>query len=154
MAERARRIALGGLIAALSACGAATSGDEPSQPPATHLAAVTALIDAVNRGAAGPVDPQQTALVAAVHPDDAAAQRACPPATVTVRLLPVWTELRPDPQWRPSGAAASDPPHGTVYRLPVLAEVYTAGLRTGTDMTLLRLAVVDGSAKLFALCLN
>ena len=124
---------------------------DPSGPVGgAELAAVTALITRIN-DAAGSVTDQQAVLRAAVHPDFTAGQLACAPATIAVRLDPVFDELRPDAGWRPAGSSVT--PSGLLLRVPTLVEVYSAGLRTGTDLTLLRVAVLDGTAHTFPLCL-
>jgi hypothetical protein len=124
--------------------------------PAGDLAAIEATIATINAAGKSGVSAQRTALEHTVHPDRAADQAACRPASITVQIDAVLAELRPDPSWKPmpsgvgSGSAAAEP--GTVYRVPALLEVFTDGLRSATDMTLLHLAVADGRAFTFPLC--
>lgn len=42
---------------------------------------------------------------------------------------------------------------GAVYRVPALVEVYTGPIRTGTDLTSLEMAIIDGVAHTLPLCL-
>ncbi len=126
-----------------------TGSDQTGVDPADD-AAIAALIQQINNSSTS-VDGQQASLLAVVHPDFAAGQRGCPAASVTIRLDPAYPELRADPAWTPAGATT--PPSGSLYRLPALVEVYTDDLRTGTDLTLLRISVLNGTAHSFPLCL-
>ncbi len=171
------------------------------------LAAVTKTIDAVNAAALADPATQRRVLEQLVDPALLAAQRACAPATVTVRIDPVLDHLRriddlvsgsatptgtdESGDTRQSGAlqpsgtrqsgalqpsAATSPdtqtpttqtpttqtpinqtPATLTYAMPVLLEVYTGGLRTGTDMTSLRLSIRGSAsaptAALHPLCL-
>jgi hypothetical protein len=133
----------------------------------TDRAAVADLIEAINQTAAGPVAAQQQLLASVVEPGFDAEQAACAAATITIRIDPVLPDLRADPEWRPDPGTATNgtdalkspasavvsAPAGTLYRVPVLIEVYTESFRTGTDMTTLRLSVIDGVAHTFPLCL-
>lgn len=122
---------------------------------------VVALVDAINATAGGPVAAQRVLLEQLTHPDYLGAQQRCDQASITIGLDPVLDDLRPTPGWtpvvapdtgQPSSAIAI--PTGTLYRLPVLVLVYTDVRRTGTDLTSLRISILDGRALLFPLCLN
>ena len=139
----------GTLTTSASTSSASTGTDQTGVDPADD-AAIAALIQQINDSSTS-VDGQQASLLAVVHPDFAAGQRSCPAASVTIRLDPAYPELRPDPAWTPAGATT--PPSGSLYRLPALVEVYTDDLRTGTDLTLLRISVLNGTAHTFPLCL-
>ena len=122
----------------------------PAEIDATDYAAITSLVKQINRSSDS-LEDQKSTLLSVVHPSYAGEQQACPQASVTVLLDPAYPDLRPEPAWTPAGATA--PPSGSLYRLPALVEVYTDGLRTGTDLTLLRVSVLDGQAYTFPLCL-
>ncbi len=158
------------MLALLAGCSAPAAVDQSDASTVStastgrvvdpDLAAVTSLINTINETAALPVAGQQRLLAAVVEPGFEAQQAACASATITIRIDPVLPDLRADPDWRPDPATTgvsttgSDPPlAGTRYRVPVLIEVYTGSLRTGTDMTTLRLSVIDGVAHSLPLCL-
>lgn len=154
VADRVRRLthtvapALIGLL--LTGC-TSTAGDVKTSTgigtvPAADRAAVADLIDAINATAAGPVAAQQAVFASTVDPALTAGQQACAPATITIRIDPVPDNLR-------LAAADTVQPTGTHYTLPVLLEVYTGRIRTGTDLTALDLSVTDGVAHTFPLCL-
>ncbi len=145
------------------------TGSASSAIPASpaDVRAVESLVASINNTAGGPVATQQALLMIAVHPDFTAAQQACAAATITIKLDPVLADLTAAPGWAPAESTAPEStvtdstvtdggsrvPRGTLYRVPALIEVYTAGRRTGTDMTTLRIAVLDGTAHTFPICL-
>ena len=109
-------------------------------------------MEAINATAAGAVADQQEVLARAVDPARAAEQAACAPATITVRLDAVLDRLTPLPAAGAAGGTSAAPQHER-YRLPVLLEVYTGAVRTGTDLAGLELIVIDGVAHTAPLCL-
>jgi hypothetical protein len=141
-----------GLCALVAACSPAPAPTPVPEPDPVRTA-VVATIDAINATADAGVAAQRAALTAAVHPDSVEAQRECRPATITVRIDAVVSELRADPDWR-DPAAPEIAPRGSVYRVPARLAVFTEGRRTGTDLTLLHVAVLDGRAHTFPLCLS
>lgn len=157
MADRARR-GTAVLIALLliTGCTAAPEIPTPVGPagvPPDPRVAVRAVVEAINATAAGAVADQQEVLARAVDPARAAEQAACAPATITVRLDAVLDRLTPLPATGAAGATSAAPQHER-YRLPVLLEVYTGAVRTGTDLAGLELIVIDGVAHTAPLCLR
>ncbi len=129
--------------------------------PAGDRQLVAAMVDAINATAGGPVAAQRVLLEQLTHPDYLGAQQRCAQASITIGLDPVLDDLLPTPGWTPVAApdtgqpsAAMAIPTGTLYRMPVLVLVYTDIRRTGTDLTSLRVSILDGRALLFPLCLN
>ncbi len=144
----------------LSTVDGSTAVPDPSTAP-VDLQLVTELVSTINATAGGPVQTQRALLEQRTHPDYLSEQQQCAPATITIGLDPVLANLAPTPGWTPTAAPSTgqtaEPaviPTGTLYRLPVLVLVYTDTRRTGTDLTSLRIAVLDGRAVLFPLCLN
>lgn len=122
---------------------------------------------------------QRAALERLVDPSDADEQRDCPVARHTLRLDPVYSDLRRPPTGSASGsgtsaagsgpattaaaptdtagrsAAATAPAgSGTAYLLPTLITIFTGDRITGTDLTTLRLFVGAGGARIGPLCVN
>lgn len=144
-----------GLVAALLVSGCASAA--PAPPPVDPVSAVRATVDAINATAGGAVDVQQQVLRRLVDPARTAEQQACAAATITVRIDPVLDRLASAPAagvGGTTGATTAGPTAGDHYRLPVLLEVFTGSLRTGTDLTGLDLVVIDGTAYTEPLCLR
>lgn len=125
-------------------------GARPATIPASDEQAIRSTLDRVNAAAGGAAARQQAVLAAVVDPGSAQTLGRCPPTTSTLRFEPVFTGLRPTPDWRPEAGTLS----GTVYALPVLIRTYTGDRMTGTDLTTLHLGVQGGAASLTALCVN
>lgn len=125
-------------------------GGWPAAIPAADEQAISATLDRINATAGGAVARQQAVLAAVVDPGSAPTLHRCPPTTSTLRFEPVYSGLRPTPDWRPEAGALS----GTRYALPVLIRTYTGDRMTGTDLTTLHLGVQGGAAWLTALCVN
>lgn len=129
--------------------------------PAADRQLVAAMVDAINATAGGPVAAQRVLLEQLTHPDYLGEQQRCAQASITIGLDPVLDDLLPTPGWTPAAtpdtaapSAGVAIPTGTLYRMPVLVLVYTDVRRTGTDLTSLRISILDGRALLFPLCLN
>lgn len=133
-----------------SAASTPASTASSSALPSILTQRVKAAIDAFNATANGPVADQQRVLAGLVAPGQAEQQRACPAATRTLRLEPVYSELAGAPGWTPPAGTMS----GTVYSLPTLIRVYADGRLVGTDLTDLRLSVEAGDVRLAALCVS
>ena len=88
-------------------------------------------------------------------PTAADQQRACPAATTTIRIAPVYSDLRPPPDDPPPaapGGGTSAAASGTPYLLPALITVFTGDRITGADVVTLHVAVLDGAGRTTALC--
>ncbi len=137
--------------AAESTVAGSTAAGSPYPPADT--AAIRSAVDAVNAAAGGQVQAQRATLNALVLPRSASAQAACPPATTTIRLEPVYQDLRTaDPA--DTDPASSAPEGATAYLLPTLITIFTGPRITGTDLTTLRLFVSDGKANTSVLCVS
>lgn len=165
------------LILLLTGCAAASSNPDPPGPemPVTDVStAVQHTVDAINATAGGDVAAQQAVLTRLVDPTRAGEQAACTPATITIRIDPALGRLSPlaahseptatadstshtmasNTSSRTSGTGAAMAPTGDAYRLPVLLEVYTGAVRTGTDLAGLELTMREGVAHTAPLCLR
>jgi hypothetical protein len=89
--------------------------------PADDEQAIRTTIDRLNGTAGGSVAGQQAALAATVEPGSVTELDDCPAATATLRFLPVYSALRPSPDWTPDKGSLS----GTIYALPTLIRIYT-----------------------------
>lgn len=118
--------------------------------PTDDEQAIRTIIDRLNNTAGGAVPDQQGALAAVVEPGSAGALDDCRAATTTLRFLPVYSALRPSPEWTPRKGGLT----GTVYALPTLIRIYTGERVTATDLTTLHLGVVAGEAFLTPLCVS
>ena len=138
-----------GALAGASGCTARTTSYPTTQPESLRLAdssagqAIRAAVDEINATAGGPVAAQRAVLDRLSAPDEAEQQRACPEATTTLGFDPAYRDLRPAP-----GGTAGE------YLLPTYITIYTGGRITGSDLTTLRLWVVDGAARTAALCVS
>lgn len=134
-----------GLLVVVSACSSAAGDDGADGVPA----GMRALLDGVD-AAAGSVAGQQAALAAVVDPADGLA--GCAPAVGTIRLEPVWSQVRPAPQWRPSSGA---PPAGQVSAVPTVLRMVRDGRIVGTDVATLHVGVrEDGTARIAPFCVR
>lgn len=157
----------------------ATAGSvAPIHPPLiakADLAAIHRSVDAINAGAGGPVADQRAVLDRMVVHAESAAQRTCAVAMHTIRLDPVYTDLRrppPDQSTSTSDPGSTGPvpaspvPNAAAsggvteangsgaYLLPVLITIFTGDRITGTDLTTLRLFVTNGTAHIGHLCVT
>ncbi|MEO5833082.1 MAG: hypothetical protein ABJA16_02800 [Nakamurella sp.] len=160
------------LVLMLTGCAVASSNPDPLGPEipvADVSAAVQHTVDAINATAGGDVAAQQAVLRRLVDPTRAEEQAACTPATITIRIDPVLGRLSPlaahseptavsdsmgNTSSSTSGTGATGSPTGDAYRLPVLLEVYTGAVRTGTDLAGLELTLREGVAHTAPLCLR
>jgi hypothetical protein len=130
-----------------SGSGAEQAGASAPPDPSTE-GVIRSVVDGLNATAGGPADDQQAALRRAVDPAFVAQLDRCPPARNTLRFEPVYSALRPDPDWRgPSGT-----PEGIVYALPTLIRIFTGDRITGTDLGTIFVGVRDGRALLAPVC--
>lgn len=114
---------------------------------------------------------QRAALERLVDPGDAEQQSDCPVAHHTLRLEPVYSDLRRPPTGSvaatsmlatsatptsaaPTSATGSGSLAPTAYLLPTLITIFTGDRITGTDLTTLRLFVAAGAARIGPLCVN
>lgn len=121
------------------------AGSATSVGPEALLRTAVATLN----GAAGSVAGQQRVLATLVAAGQRDAQRACPAATSTLTLEPVWSDLVPAPDWRPGTGMLA----GTVYSLPTLIRIHRDGRIVGTDLADLHAAVDDGLLGLTVLCI-
>lgn len=136
-----------------TAATAAESATAGSPYPRADTTAIRSAVDAVNAAAGGQVQAQRATLNALVLPQSASAQAACPPATTTIRLEPVYQDLRTaDPA--DTDPANPAPAGATTYLLPTLITIFTGSRITGTDLTTLRLFVSNGKANTSVLCVS
>ena len=147
------------VVLALPACTSTPSsasavadlvGSTTGAIPTDDEQAIRATVDRLNATAGGSVAGQQAALAAALEPDSTSALDDCPAATTTLRFLPVYSALRPSPEWTPRKAALA----GTVYALPTLIRIYTGDRVTATDLTTLHFGVSSGEAFITPLCVG
>lgn len=145
------------LVCALTCCTASvdstgtsgTSGSAPQQPAPTAVQrSVQDAVDTLNAAAGGPVSGQQTALAGLLDAGQRSVQSNCAAATTTLELEPVYARLAAAPDWKPGSGTLSGP----VYALPTLIRIFTGNRITGTDLTDLHVAIVDGRARFPALC--
>lgn len=170
MADRSRSRAT---VVALLLLTAGCTSTSPSPVPATTptaadgpSTAAQATIDAINATAGGDVAVQQEVLRRLVDPARAAEQAACAPASITIRIDPAMDRLErladlPTDAATDTTTAVTETSTGAGgadtsirFRLPVLLEVYTGAVRTGTDLAGLELTLVDGVAHTAPLCLR
>jgi len=121
-----------------------------TSPGDAALGAVQRAIADFNATAGGPVSVQQAALHSLVSSGQQAAQQACPIATSTISLEPVYSRLEPAPSWRPSSGTLP----GVVYAIPTLIRIHSGDRITGTDLTDLHLAIDENQVRFPSLCLN
>ncbi|AZI59037.1 hypothetical protein EH165_13690 [Nakamurella antarctica] len=140
------------VTSALTAAASPGAASPAADVPAADRRAVDDVISQINATSRGDVAAQRALLVSLAHPDFAGQQRACAPSTITIGLDPANDHLLATPGWRPLGVQVD--PSGILYRVPALITVYVDGRRTGTDMTMLRFAILGGAARLFPFCLN
>lgn len=130
--------------AALTGCTGSDVGTPTSTAPSVPVAVLAALHATVAdiNAAAGSPTGQRAVLDRLVADDHAAEQRRCPRATTTVRLEPVWSDVRELPG-RP-----------TVYAVPAVVRILAHGRITGTDLTSLVMEVDGTRAATTALCVS
>ncbi len=116
-----------------------TPGTTAAAVPPAALAALQATVAAINDSSGSPA-AQRAVLDRLAAADHAAEQRRCPRATTTIRLEPVWSDVRELPG-QPS-----------VYAVPSVVRVSTQGRITGTDLTSLVMEVDGARAATTALC--
>lgn len=162
---------------------AATASTGSAAIPTADAEAIRRTIDTINATAGGPVADQRAVLDRLAQPDETDQQRDCPTAHTTLRLDPVYGDLRRPPDDRPTGSPTSPsgstsspstaagasglPPAtdrepsspagsgaATPYLLPVLITIFTGDRITGTDLATLRLFVIDGTARTQHLCVS
>ena len=158
-------LSVGMLALGLTACASATSASSamvsssPPLPSATVVSSaassaalplVQAAITRFNQTAGGSVDDQQSVLRTLIASGQSAEQKACPTATTTIELEPVYARLAATPEWHPASGALA----GTVYELPTLIRIYTGDRITGTDLADLHVTVDGGQVKFPAICLR
>lgn len=131
---RALALLLAGAALLTGACAAQDHviDDDPQR------AAIATWIDDFN--AADTIADQRTVLDTTVRADQRDEQADCPAATALLRLDPAWSGLREDP------AGTAD------WVLPVFIEILRNGTRDGTDIATLHFWIVDGTARIEALC--
>jgi hypothetical protein len=136
---------------------------------AGDVAAIRRSIGAINATAGGPVADQRAVLNRLAAPSEAGLQKECPAAQSTIRLDPVYTDLRSPPDdgsLGPTTTAASAAAGGITatgtagvsaqreYLLPALITVFTGNRITATDLTTLQLFVMNGTARTAHLCVS
>jgi hypothetical protein len=136
---------------------------------ARDVAAIRRSVGAINATAGGPVADQRAVLNRLAAPSESEQQKDCPAAQSTIRLDPVYTDLRSPPEDSPLGpsstaasspiaamtsASAVGPSAQQEFLLPALITVFTGNRITATDLTTLRLFVMNGTARTSHLCVT
>ncbi|MBM9477686.1 hypothetical protein JL107_14640 [Nakamurella flavida] len=134
-------------VLVLGACA-----DPPPSAPVTPIGSVeiTAALDVVN-AATGSAAAQRAALASVTDPAGRPALDRCPAATRTVRFQPVLGAVTAAPGF--TDAEGHSLP-GTAVAVPTLVRVYADGALSTTEITVLHVGLVDGTARLAPLCLG
>ncbi|MGW5051018.1 hypothetical protein [Actinokineospora sp. NPDC004072] len=143
-----RRLAV---LAAVLACGCSTAIGGEAVPATGGDAAgdrVLAYFTALN--AAGEDGPGEQAdfLRRTQHPDFT--DRFCDLDDLVVRMTPVASTLRPDPEWKPEKSV--EVPRGEVYVIAVTVTIRRDSTTLGEQIGSQRVVLLDGEAYGFSPC--
>lgn len=123
----------------------ASPGPAGALVPSADYRAIRHTIDAINATAGGPVARQRALLTEMVFAGQRTSQQECPEALSTLLFRPAYSSLRPAPE---------DAVDGASYLLPTLIKIFHGNRITGTDVSTLRIWMVDGAAHTAALCIR
>lgn len=144
------RRSLVAVLAAVAAAGCSTSvpGEPVAQSRGTGADLVLDYFSALNDAGAEGAASQADFLRRTQHPDFT--DRFCDLDDLVLRMAPVASTLRPDPEWKPEKAARS--PRGDTYVIAVTVTIRRENTTLGEQIGSQRVVLLDGKAYGFTPC--